>query len=118
MLNSKHPVVVYWVRLAEQGQVRKLSLIQRKFAYGFTTKTNEDENAAILEMATNLGRTIMVRHNDGDYCAIADINGVTCYVDKLFIHARGKGLATRVNYIERYGNSVDNHEEQYERFYP
>ena len=117
-LSAKHPVAVYWVRLAEQGQIRKLSWIQRKFAYGFTAKTNEDENTAILEMATILGRTIIVRRAGGDYRAIADINGVKCYVDKLFIHARGKGLASRVNYIEWYGISVDNNEEQYERLYP
>jgi len=118
MLDPNQPVIVYWVRLAEQGQVKKLSWIEKKFAYGFSAKTNKDENTAILKMAPNLGQTIMVKRDDGDYRAIADINGVTCYIDKLFIHAQGKGLATRVSYVEWYGISVDKHEEQYERFYP
>ena len=118
LLNSKQPVVVYWVRLAEQGQARELSWLQKKFAYGFKAKTNKDENTATLEMVRGLARTIMVKRDEGDYRAVADINGMKCYVDKLFIHARGSGLATRVNYIEWYGVSVENNEEQYERFYP
>ena len=117
-LNSKQPVVAYWVRLAEQGQVKKLGWLQKRFAYGFTVKLNEDQNTATLDMAANLGRSITVKRDGEDYRAIANINGVTCYVDRLFIHARGKGVTTRVNYIEWYGNSVHNDEEQYERFSP
>jgi hypothetical protein len=73
---------------------------------------------ATLDMALNLGRTILIRRDGQDYRAIADINGETSYVDKVFIHARGKGLTTRVNYIEWYGHSVHSGEELYERFSP
>lgn len=118
MLDSKRPVVAYWIRHAEQGQIKKLSWLQRKFAYGFKVKLGSEQNTAILDMAVNLGRTIMVRRDGQDYRAIADINGEQSYVDKVFIHARGKGLTTRVNYIEWYGHSVNSGEELYERFPP
>jgi hypothetical protein len=118
MLHSKEPVVAYWVRLAEQGQVKKLTWVQRKFAYGFTVKLNEDENTARLDMALDLGRSIMVKRDGEDYRAITEINGVACYIDKIFIHASGKGLSTRVDYFELYGNAVNNQDEQYERFSP
>lgn len=118
LLNSKQPVVAYWVRLAEQGQVKELSWVQNKFAYGFKAKPNKDENTVELQMVAIPDRTIMVRSVDGDYRAIADINGVECYVDKLFIHATGEGISTTVSYIELYGISVNNNEEQYERFKP
>ena len=118
LLSSKQPVVAYWVRLAEQGQVKELNWIQSKFAYGFKANLNKDENTVKLQMVAIPDRTIMVRLVDGDYRAIADINGVECYVDKLFIHAAGEGLSTKVSYIELYGVPVNNNEPQYERFHP
>ena len=118
LLHPEQPVVAYWVRLAEQGQTRELTWIQRKFAYGFTAKLNKDKNTATLDMAAGLGRTIMVTLDGEDYRAMADINGVTSYVDKLFIHASSEGLSTRVDYIELYGFSVQDRSKQYERFTP
>jgi len=68
-LYSREPVVGYWVRLAEQGQVRKLTWIQRKFAFGFKLKLNKNENTATLDMAVNLGRTILVKKDSKNYQA-------------------------------------------------
>ena len=118
MLYSKEPVVGYWIRLADQGQVKELTWIQKTFAYGFTVKLNKDENTATLDMAADLGRTILVKRDGEDYRAIADIDGVESYIDKIFIHATGKGTSTKVNYIELYGKDVNGQGEQYERFSP
>lgn len=118
MLHEKEPVAVYWVRLAEQGQVRKLSWSQRKFAYGFKVKLDNNKNTATMDMALNIGRTIMVKREDEDYRAVIQINGVTSYLEKMFIHASGKGISTRLNYIELHGNAVTNGDKQYERIPP
>ena len=118
LLHAKEPVVAYWVRLAEEGQTKELTWVQRKFAYGFTVTLNEDENTAILDMAADLGRSIMVVLDGADYRAMVDINGVTSYVDKLFIQASGEGLSTRVDHIELYGTSVQDSSKQYERLTP
>lgn len=118
MLYPKEPVVGYWVRLAEQGQVKKLSWVQRKFAYGFTVKLNKDENTAMLELALDLGRTLLVKRDGEDYRAITKIDGVESYIDKIFIHATGGGISTRVKFIELYGKAVNNQDEQYERYSP
>ena len=118
LLHTKQPIVAYWVRLAEEGQIKELTWVQRKFAYGFTVTLNEDENTAILDMAADLGRSIMVVLDGADYRAMVDINGVTSYVDKLFIQASGEGLSTRVDHIELYGTSVQDSSKQYERLTP
>ena len=118
MLFSKEPVVGYWVRLADQGQVEKLTWVQRKFAYGFNAKLNKNENTVTLDMAAKIGRTLLIKRDSEDYRAIADINGVSCYVDKIFIHASGKGASTKVDYIELYGNAVNGQGQQHERFSP
>src|SRR5471030_1688469 len=37
-LDPENPIHVYWLRYAEKGQAEELNYIQRKFAYGLTTK--------------------------------------------------------------------------------
>jgi hypothetical protein len=118
MLYSKEPVVGYWVRLAEQGQIKELTWVQSKFAYGFTVKLNKDENTAKLDMAANLGRTLLVMRDGENYRAITNIDGVESYIDRIFIQAAGKGTSIKVDYIELYGKAVNDQNEQYERFSP
>ena len=117
-LDSKKPVVGYWIRLADKGQVQELTWIQDKFAYGFKAKLNKQDNTVTLDMVANLGRSIVVRQDGGDYRAVCRIDGVDSYVEKIFIHATGKGASTKVNYIELYGKAVNNGNDQYELFSP
>ncbi len=118
MLHSKEPVVGYWVRLADQGQIKQLTWLQKKFAYGFKAKLNRAQDTVTLDMAANLGRTIMVRKDGDDYRAISHIDGVPSYIHKIFIHATGQGLSTKVDYIELYGSAIISGDEQYEYFTP
>lgn len=115
-LDATEPVVAYWIRLAEQGQKRKLSWVERRFAYGFRFNLTGDK--AKLDMAADLGRTIMVERIDDHYRATTEINGRRSYLDRIFIHASGRGLSTRVDYIELHGTDVNKQNQQYERFTP
>ena len=118
MLHSKTPVVGYWVRHAHEGEIKELTWVQRKFAYGFKVKLNKKENTARMDMVADLGRSIMIKQDRDDYRAIADIDGVESYIDKLFIHSTGSGTSTKVAYIDLYGTAVSNQAEQYERIIP
>ena len=118
LLYSKEPVVGYWIRQADQGQVKELTWVQNKFAYGFKVKLNKPENTATMDMVAKIGRAILVKRVGEDYRAIADIDGVESYIDKIFINATGQGMSVKVDYIELYGKAVDNQAEQYERFSP
>ncbi len=118
MLYSKEPVVGYWLRLAEQGQVKELIWIEKKYAYGFSTKLNKNDNTATLDMAADIGRAILVKRDGEDFRAIAKIDGIESYINKIFINATGKGIKTKVEYIELFGKAVKDQTEQYERFSP
>jgi hypothetical protein len=117
-LNKKEPVVAYWIRLADKGQVKELSWIQRKFAYGFSADFDRNTNSAVLDMAADLGRSIKVHRIGGSYRATADINGKPSRIEKIYIHATGKGLSTTVDYIELHGMALDSSDVTYERFVP
>jgi len=117
-LDSREPVVGYWVRLAEEGQVKKLSFVQNKFAYGFKASYNAREDTAELKMAANIGRSITVRLVGDRFRALAVIDGSLSYIDTIYIHAHGKGMSTRVEYIELHGNDSHTGDVRYERFEP
>jgi hypothetical protein len=117
-LDARKPVVGYWVRLAEQGQVKKLSWIQRNFVYGFKAKLNQDKNTASMDMVADIGRIITVKRVGEDFRAVTNINGVESYIERIFFKASGKGMSSRLDYVEFFGKAVDGADEQYERFSP
>lgn len=117
-LDSKKPVVAYWIRLAEHRQREELSWIQRKFAYGFKSKFDRKTDTATLEMAADIGRPIKVQRDEETYKAIADINGKASQIVKIFIHATGKGLSAKVDFIELHGIDLDTGNKTFERFVP
>ena len=118
LLLAKEPVVAYWIRLAHDGEIKELTWVQKKFAYGFTAKLDRKTNTATLDMLADLGRTLGVVRDDEDYRAVADIDGVESYVEKIFIQASGKGMSTRVEYIELHGAGMNGQGKQHERFSP
>jgi hypothetical protein len=117
-LDRKKPVVAYWVRHAEQGQIKELSWVQNKFAYGFTADIDAASNSVTLDMAADIDRPIEVRLDKGEYLAISNIDGQLSRLLKIFIHATGKGMSTTVDFIELHGTSLHNKNVTYERFVP
>jgi hypothetical protein len=117
-LDPREPVVAYWIRLAEEGQVKKLSFVQRKFAYGFKARYNARDDTAEIKMAAEIGRLITVRRVRDHFRALTNIDGKLSHIDTIFIHANGKGMSTRVEYIELRGIDAETGDDRYERFIP
>jgi len=117
-LDSREPVVAYWIRLAEEGQVKELSFIQRKFAYGFKASYNAREDSAEIKMVAKIGRSLKVRLEGDRFRALAIIDGNLSYIETIFICAHGKGMSTKVEYIELHGIDTQTGEVRFERFTP
>jgi hypothetical protein len=117
-LDRKKPVVAYWIRLAEQGQHKKLSWIQRKFAYGFKDKLDQDQLGVSLDMVAGLGAPIRVQRVGEGFKAVIDIDGRPSRLEKIYVDASGKWLSVKIGYIELYGRDLETGEETYQRFIP
>jgi len=117
-LLKKEPVVAYWVRLAEKGQVQELSWMQKTFAYGFNVKHDPKNDTLELDMKADIGRPIKVQREADGYRATAQIEGSASFIEKIFIHATGKGMSTTVNYIELHGLDVKTGEKRFEKIVP
>ena len=117
-LLKKEPVIAYWVRLAEQGQKKKLSWVQKSFAFGFKVKRGQKEGAVKLDMKLDIGRMISISREGENYRATIPIDGAVSYLDRIFIHATGKGIKTKVDYIEFHGEDVKTGDSRFEKFVP
>jgi hypothetical protein len=117
-LDRKEPVAAYWIRLAEEGQTKELSWIQKTFAYGVTAKVGKDRTSAELKLKADIGRPINVHKEGEQYRATATIDGVQAYIEKIFIHASGKGMSTTVEFIDLRGISLSDGVDVHERIEP
>ena len=117
-LEKKDPVVAYWIRHTQQGQKEELTWVQRNFAYGFDTRLSNDRETAELKLKADLGRVVMVRKEEKNYRAQAVIDGEPSYLQKIFIHSTGKGMSTKVEYMELHGVAIGSGAEQYEKIVP
>ena len=117
-LNKKEPVIGYWIRLAEQGQVKQLTWTQRTFAFGFKTKYHKATDSATVDMVADIGQPITVKRVDEKYMALIDIEGQTSQLVKIFIQAEGKGLSVKVEYVEIFGLDLNTGKDTYARIIP
>ena len=117
-LDQKQPVVAYWIRLAREGQKEELSKIQNKFAYGFEADLDQNSDTVTLKMVANIGRLITVVRDNDTYLALTSIDGESSRLQKIFIHATGKGMSTKVDYIQLHGTSMDTGDKTFEQFVP
>ena len=117
-LDAKKPVAAYWIRLAEQGQVKKLSWLQRRFAYGFKADLDRESDSVTLDMTIDIGRLIKIQPAGEAYQATTDIDGMPSRIEKIYIHATGKGISTRVDFIELHGKNLDTGDETFEQIIP
>lgn len=117
-LYRNEPVIAYWVRLAEQGQVKELNWIQRKFAFGFETNFHKKTDSATIKMVAEIGQPIEVRHLKGKYRAIVTLEGRPSELKRIFIRAHGKGISVTVEYLEIFGNDLKTDEETYVKIIP
>jgi hypothetical protein len=117
-LDSKKPVVAYWVRLAEQGQLKELSWIQRKFAFGFDADYDPVTDSASMDMEVDIGRSITVIRDGDVYRAGTTIGGLESFLDRIYIQAHKHGLIINVEYVDVFGKDANTGEERFEHFVP
>lgn len=118
LLNADEPVIAYWIRHAEQGQVEELNWTQMKFAYGFIVDLADDRTAAELELKVDIGRPLIIRRHEGKYHAFLQIDDQPAVLDTVFVKSTGKGVSTRVPYIDLKGRTLDGTKPVEERIIP
>ena len=116
-LAAEDPVIVYWIKEAEDNRIEGLKGVERKMAYGFSVESREG-NRLIIDMVADVGRDLVVDRHEGGYRAFMEINGSQAMLDKIYIFAKETLMMPKVQYIELYGVDIESGKEAYEKFEP
>ena len=118
-INSEKPIDVYWLNLEENyGKRGELSYIQEKMAYGYKSEKITDRCYQIKLKAFDKRIISLLIDNKGKAKAQMKIDGKMSNLNRLFIKATDKGIATSVEYIELYGTDIYTKTEVYEKIIP
>ena len=116
-LAAEDPVIVYWIKQAEDGRIEDLKRIEKKKAYGFSVESREGDRL-VIDMVADVGRDLVLDKHEGGYRAFMEINGNQAMLDKIYIFAKETLMLPKVQYIELYGVDIESGKEAYEKFEP
>lgn len=117
-LNRTNPVLAYWIRYADAGQIQKLSFIQRKMAYGINVKElAPDLYEMHIQAYKPLKITLSKNEKTGKYQAFVTVKDKIILLDRIFVRINGGSLfKPNVQYIEVCGHHTENGKEINYRF--
>jgi len=113
-LTKKDPVIVYWLKMAEDGRREGLKWIEKKMAYGFKVDSREG-NRVVMKMKADVGRLVTVEPDEEEFRAYIEIDGQRAILERIFIFADESGTLPKVLYLELFGNDPETGEELYEK---
>lgn len=117
-LNAREPVKVYWILLADKGQVEELNLVERKKAYGFDIQPEASVQAHRMTLRACPTRAIKVYQTSTGVKAELIIDGRPAYFEKMYIDSTEGLVLPTVNYIELFGRDVTTGAKRYEKMVP
>lgn len=109
-LNESIPVVAYWIRYEEQRQIEKLTLLQRKMAYGVSQKEIEPGIYELHLHAYKKLKIILSPHpQTGKYQALVKTEDYDIVLNRIFARINGGSFfKPNVEYFEISGRRLDN----------
>ena len=117
--DNEEPVKAYWIRYAEKGQKEDLSYVQRKFAYGLTSKPLDNGKFDIRFVSYKKFPLTLMKAVDGKYHIFALISQKQIMLNRIFVKIEGGSFwLPKVTYVELKGTDQVTGKEIVERFKP
>jgi len=118
-LDPENPIHVYWLRYAEKGQKEELNYIQRKFAYGLTTKPLGNDQYDVRFVSYKKFPLTLMKAVDGKYHIFVTIAQKQMILSRIFIKIEGGSFwLPNVVYVELKGTDPSTGREITEHFKP
>ena len=111
-LDEDEPINIFWLRYAEQGQRKELNFIQRKFAYGISTKRLAP-NKYVLKFAAydKVPLYLLKSSTDNAFHVYATVNSQQIELQRIFLRIEGGTFwVPNVKYIELKGLNTTTHQ--------
>ena len=117
-LNSEEPLDVFYLKYTLEGQRAELKWIERKFAYGYSSKKMEGTQDFEVTLHAYDKRKIYLKRQGNTYTPLIEVNGKKARLTNLFVQADESGLWPRVQFIEIFAEDLTTGKLLFEKFYP
>jgi hypothetical protein len=103
-LNTGSPVRIYWIRHTEGGEIKPLTLVQKKLSYGVNFDSIS-KREAVFKFAGFKNREFIIFCKGGDeYCTYTISNNRKVIVKKIFVQIDGGSfLLPEISRVELHG---------------
>lgn len=119
IVDEANPLHVYWIRYSEKGQKEELSYIQRKFAYGLTTKKLPNDQWDVRFVSYKKFPLLLTKGSNGKYHILANIDQKQIILNRIFVKIVGGSFwLPNVVYVELKGTDQTTGKEITHRFKP
>ncbi len=107
-LNSRQPVNAFWVKYADKGQVKELSAIQRRLAYGIISKALANGNHELRFVSYPKLPLYLIKEVEGNtYSVLANVQHKEMVLNRIFVRVKeGAFYFPKVEYIELTGKDA------------
>jgi hypothetical protein len=117
--DEDEPIKAYWIRYSEKGQKQDLNYIQRKFAYGVSSKQLNGEKYDIRFVSYKKYPLTLMKAADGKYHIFALIAQKQVILNRIFVKIEGGSFwLPNVVYVEVKGTDPVTGREIVEHFKP
>ncbi len=118
-LDNDNPIHPFWIRYAEKGQREELSFIQRKFAFGITSRPIGNGSYEVHVASYKKYMLYLMKDVKGNYHIYCSINNRQSILERIYIHINGGSFfSPNILYIELKGINVATGKEEVQQFKP
>ena len=115
--DRSEPIDVYWLRYTSTGYRRELKWLERTFAYGYSSKKENNRNGFLVELTAYDERKIRLKKMaDGRPIATITCNGKECRLDYLYVFADESGTWPKVIHVDIHATDLQTGKKEMERF--
>jgi len=115
-LDQKAPVNVFWIRYAEGGKRTELNFIQRKFAYGITSKQISADKHELKFVSYGKYPMYLMKGKDNKYHVFSKVANRQAILNSIYVHIDGGTFwVPNVVYVEFKATDPDTGEQLTER---
>ncbi|MFD0749026.1 DUF4833 domain-containing protein [Mucilaginibacter calamicampi] len=118
-LDVEAPLHIYWIKYAEKGQKEDLNYIQRKFAYGMTSKKLNDEQFDLRFVSYKKLPLVLKKADDNKYHIFVTADQKQIMLNRIFVKVEGGSFwLPNIVYVELKGTEQATGKEIIHRFKP
>jgi phosphatidylglycerophosphate synthase len=116
MPNQKTPINVFWIRYAEGGKRTELNFVQRKFAYGMTSKQISADKHELKFVSYGKYPMYLMRGKDKKYHVFSKVANRQAILNSIYVHIDGGTFwVPNIVYVEFKATDPDTGEQLTER---